>query len=95
MLKNLVTGGSGFLGSHLVEALVARNEGVRVLLRSTSNITQLEGLGVELVTGDLNDIQSLKSATQGIDRIYHCAARATDWGSWESFYSANVVGVQN
>jgi len=95
MLRDLVTGGSGFLGSHLVEALVARGDNVRVLVRPTSEIIHLQSLGVELAYGDLNDVQSLRTATQGIERVYHCAARAADWGAWESFHTANVTGVRN
>jgi nucleoside-diphosphate-sugar epimerase len=95
MLRDLVTGGSGFLGSHLVEALVARGEGVRALVRSTSKTAHLESLGVELIYGDLNNIQSLRTATQGIERVYHCAALAADWGAWETFHAANVTGVRN
>ena len=82
-MRNLVTGGTGFLGSHLVEALLSRGENVRVLIRFTSKKDQLKSLGVELVYGDLNDIQSLKQAMQNIDRVYHSAAFATDWGTWE------------
>jgi nucleoside-diphosphate-sugar epimerase len=95
MMNNLVTGGSGFLGSHLVEALVARGEGVRVLVRSTSKTDHLEKLGVELYFGDLNEIQSLRTAIQGMERVYHCAALAADWGKKEEFYAANVNGVRN
>ena len=95
MHRSLVTGGSGFLGSHLVEALVARGDKVRALVRRTSNITFLESLGVELVYGDLNDSQSLKTAAQGMERIYHCAALASDWGTWEDFQVANVTGLRN
>ena len=95
MLKNLVTGGSGFLGSHLVEALVARGEKVRVLIRPTSKIDHLKNLKVELIHGDLNNIQSLRKAIQNIDRVYHCAALAADWGTWETFRSTNVTGVHN
>jgi nucleoside-diphosphate-sugar epimerase len=50
---------------------------------------------VELVYGDLNDIQSLKTAIQGMERVYHCAALASDWGTWESFLVANVTGLRN
>ena len=95
MLRDLVTGGSGFLGSYLVEALVAQGEEVRALVRPTSKIAHLESLGVELVYGDLNDVQSLRTATQGIERVYHCAALASDWGDWETFHAANVTGVRN
>ena len=94
-MRNLVTGGTGFLGSHLVEALLARGENVRALVRPTSNKIFLENLGVELACGDLNDIQSLKAAMQGIERVFHSAAFATDWGSWQTFHCANVIGVNN
>ena len=92
---NLVTGGSGFLGSHLVEALVARGESVRVLVRPSSQITILRKLGVELALGDLTDLPSLISATHGVKRIYHAAALAADWGSHKEFQAANVTGVKN
>lgn len=95
MIRNLVTGGSGFLGSHLVEALVTRGEEVRVLVRPTSKIDHLKTLEVELSYSDLNNVQSLKKAVQGIERVYHCAALSTDWGDRESFYAANVTGVSN
>lgn len=95
MLKSLVTGGSGFLGSHLVEALVARGEDVRALVRSTSDTAHLDSLGVELAYGDLTDIQSLGDAIQGVERVYHCAALAADWGDREAFRAANVTGVGN
>ena len=83
------------MGGQLVEALVARGEEVRALVRPTSKIAHLESLGVELVYGDLNDVQSLRTATQGIERVYNCAALAADWGTWETFHTANVIGVRN
>lgn len=95
MQRALVTGGSGFLGSHLVEALVARGDEVRVLVRPTSNVAHLESLKVQLVTCDLSDLQAAKKAAQGIERVYHCAALASDWGSWESFQAANVTSLHN
>jgi nucleoside-diphosphate-sugar epimerase len=95
MSTNLVTGGSGFLGSHLVEALTARGETVRALVRPSSKTEHLESLGVELVHGDLDDVQSLRAAAQGMERVYHCAALAADWGAWEAFRAANVSGVSN
>ncbi len=95
MRKNFVTGGSGFLGSHLIDALVARGEEVRALVRPTSKIDHLQNRGVELVYGDLSDVSSLEKATKGVERIYHCAALAADWGARETFYAANVTGVSN
>jgi nucleoside-diphosphate-sugar epimerase len=95
MHRDLVTGGSGFLGSHLVEALVARGDEVRVLVRPTSKIDHLESLGVQLVYSDLNDSQSVRKAAHGMERIYHCAALASDWGTWENFQAANVTGFRN
>jgi nucleoside-diphosphate-sugar epimerase len=94
-MRNLVTGGSGFLGSHLVEALVARGEEVRVLVRPTSRTAHLENLGVELACGDLGNLPSLKAAVRSVERIYHCAALAADWGTWEAFRAANGTGVRN
>lgn len=94
-MKNLVTGGSGFLGSHLVEALLARGEKVRALVRPTSKTVHLASLGVELAYGDLSDVQSLRTATRDVERVYHCAALAADWGTQEAFHAANVTGVRN
>lgn len=95
MQKVLVTGGSGFLGSHLVDALVARGDEVRVLVRPTSNVAYLESLPVQLITCDLSDLLAVKKAVQGVERVYHCAALAADWGSWESFQAANVTGLHH
>ncbi|HVO37847.1 MAG TPA: NAD-dependent epimerase/dehydratase family protein [Spirochaetia bacterium] len=94
-LTSLVTGASGFLGGHLAEALVRRGEKVRALVRRTSNTAHLQGLGVELVLGDLGDTASLRSAARGVDRVYHCAGLVSDWGTWEAFHAANVTGVAN
>jgi nucleoside-diphosphate-sugar epimerase len=95
MIRNFVTGGSGFLGSHLVEALVDRGEEVRALVRPKSKTDHLKSLGVELFYSDLNDVQTLQKAVQGTERVYHCAALSTDWGNRTDFYAANVTGVHN
>lgn len=95
MHRDLVTGGSGFLGSHLVEALLARGDEVRVLVRPTSKIAHLESLNVQLVYSDLSDSQSVRKAAQGMEHVYHCAALASDWGPRENFQAANVAGFRN
>lgn len=83
------------MGSHLTEALVRRGEQVRVLVRSTSKTEHLAPLGVELFPGDLGDIHSLRNAAQDIDKVYHCAALAADWGSREQFDKINLTGTRN
>ncbi len=94
-MKTLVTGATGFLGSHLVEALVGRGEEVRALVRPTSQVERLRALDVELVQGDLADAGSLPAAVAGVGRIFHCAALVGDWGSWDDFRRTNVQGVRN
>lgn len=71
----LVTGATGFIGSHLTDALVARGETVRCLVRSTSDVRYLKTLGVELVYGDLRDEASLIAAVKGVSTVYHLAAQ--------------------
>jgi len=94
-MKCLVTGGSGFLGGHLVEVLVQRGDQVRVLVRHESKTEHLDHLGVELSHGDLGDRESLKKAARDVELIYHCAALAADWGRWHDFERTNVVGTRN
>ena len=43
----------------------------------------------------MNNIQSLREASRNMKRVYHCAALATDWGTWERFHSTNVNGIRN
>jgi dihydroflavonol-4-reductase len=73
MAKVLVTGGSGFIGSALIEELGQRGHDVHALLRKTSLTANLEGLRYTRVEGDLSDIESLKSAVRGMDYVFHLA----------------------
>src|SRR5258708_16531793 len=70
----LVTGGTGFLGAHIVRALLRRGERPRCLVRATSDRRNLEGLPVEIVDGDLTDVASLQRPTKGLASLFHCAA---------------------
>jgi dihydroflavonol-4-reductase len=92
----LVTGASGFLGSHVARLLVERGERVRVLLRRTSQTKLLEGLAVERVSGDLRDASSLDKAVAGVSTVYHVAA---DYRLWardpREIYESNVEGTRN
>ena len=94
-MRNLVTGASGFLGSHLVEGLLARDESVVAVVRESSSRDHLDRLGVEVVEGDIADRASLEPCLDGVDRVFHCAALVADWGTWDEFRAANVIGVRN
>lgn len=75
MKKYLVTGGAGFIGSHLVHALLKQGAFVRVLDDfSTGRRENIEGLDVELLNGDIRDAAKVKEAVEGIDVIFHEAA---------------------
>jgi dihydroflavonol-4-reductase len=95
-MTTLVTGASGFLGSHVARLLVERGERVRVLLRPASNAGLLDGLALERVTGDLRDPASLESAVAGASTVYHVAA---DYRLWardpREIYESNVQGTRN
>ena len=92
----LVTGATGFLGSHVARQLVARGEAVRVLVRPSSQSRAIEHLPVERVTGDLRDMASLYRAMEGAGRVYHVAA---DYRFGvrhpNEIYDSNVIGTRN
>jgi nucleoside-diphosphate-sugar epimerase len=92
---NLVTGGSGLLGSHIVEQLVRRGRRVRALVRPGSDVGFLASQGVELVEGDVTDRASLDRACHGVGRVYHSAARVGDWGPWREFVNVTIHGTRN
>jgi nucleoside-diphosphate-sugar epimerase len=89
----LVTGGGGFLGSAIVRMLVTGGETVRTYSRSS--YPHLARLGVEQIRGDLADPQGLVKACRDVEAVFHVAARPGIWGSYQSFYTPNVVGTRN
>jgi len=93
---DLVTGGTGFVGTHVVRALLARGRSVRCLARPGGVRTNLDGLDVEVVDGDLTDPPSLARAAAGCSTVYHCAAdyRLNARRPVEIF-DANVRGTEN
>ncbi len=95
-MTTLVTGASGFLGSHVARQLVARGEDVRVLMRPSSTNRAIADLSLEYVTGDLRDPASLERAMQGAQRIFHVAADYRLWARRKrEIYDSNVGGTKN
>lgn len=94
-MKALVTGASGFLGSHIAERLVQRGEDVRALVRENSRTDFLSSLGVELAVGDVTRATTLSAAVEGVDVVYHAAAKVDDWGPWKEFRAVTVNGTRN
>jgi len=92
---SLVTGATGLLGSHIAERLVARGDRVRALIRPGSDTSFLKSLSVELAVGDLTDAGSCARAVQGVDTVYHSAAKVGDWGTWAEFKAACLDGTHN
>ena len=92
---NLVTGATGFLGSHICERLVQANQPVRALVRAASDTAFLDSLGVDKFVGDLTDPDSCKAACHGVDVVYHAAAKVGDWGRWDQFQSHTIDATRN
>ena len=72
-MNTLVTGGTGFIGRLLLEALQRRGENLTALVRSPEKGAAFAAEGARIVVGDLEDNEALDSATRGQDRIYHLA----------------------
>src|ERR1700676_4422694 len=95
-MTTLVTGASGFLGSHVARQLVARGEDVRVLMRPSSTNRAIGDLSLEYVTGDLRDPASLDRALAGVKYVFHVAADYRLWAKKSrDIYDSNVGGTKN
>jgi nucleoside-diphosphate-sugar epimerase len=91
----LITGATGFIGSHLARRLLREGYRVRCLVRPTSNLALLRQLNVECVTGDLAATSSLAHAADGCRYVLHCAAYVSDWATVPEIRRTNVVGTRN
>ena len=95
MPEVLVTGGTGFVGHHVVRRLAGEGFTVRVLARQSSPTSLLEGLPVGIVRGDLTDPSSLQRAVKGCSAVFHVAADYRLWARRpEELYSSNVQGTE-
>jgi dihydroflavonol-4-reductase len=90
-----VTGATGFVGSHVARVLAEQGADLRLLVRSSSDLRNIEDLKAERVTGDLRDAASLKKAVSGCDVVFHVAA---DYRLWvrdpDEMYRSNVEGTR-
>src|SRR5438477_2544989 len=95
-MKVLVTGATGFVGSHVAQALAAQGADLRLLVRPSSRMENIASLNAERVTGDLRDPDSLKRAMQDCEFVFHVAA---DYRLWvrdpQAMYRANVEGTRS
>jgi len=92
-MKVLVTGGGGFIGSALVHELV--NRGFRVTSFARGDYPELNKIGVKMVRGDLSDINAVTRVCEGIDMVFHVAAKAGISGVYKDYHLANVTGAEN
>lgn len=90
----LVTGGTGFVGSHLVELLVSRDHEVTCLVRDPGNIRWLKEQQVKLVQGDCSDLNSLAAAVRDASIVYHVAG-LTKAARRRDYYEVNHIGTRN
>ncbi|MGZ3615078.1 MAG: NAD-dependent epimerase/dehydratase family protein [Thermodesulfobacteriota bacterium] len=93
-MKALVTGGTGFIGSHLVEALLQRGTRVRCLLRKKSDLKWLAGLPIEVAFGDCGDNTSLEEAVKEVNQIFHLAG-VTKAVTENTYFEVNALGTEN
>ena len=95
-MKAFVTGATGFLGSHVARALAEQGAELRVLVRPTSDLRNIEGLNADRVVGDLRDPSSIDKALCGCDVVFHVAA---DYRLWvrdpAEMYRSNVEGTRS
>ena len=95
-MKILLTGATGFVGSSLARLLLQEGYEVKTLVRAEADRRNIDQLDLEVVTGDLKDFESLKSAVRGCNGLYHVAADYRLWArNPQEIYDANVQGTQN
>src|ERR1044071_6950252 len=94
-MKALVTGGAGFIGSNLVDALLERGDDVRVLDNfSTGNRANLEGRAVEIVEGELRSYERVHAAMRGVEVVYHLGALGSVPRSVQDPLTSSAVNVE-
>jgi nucleoside-diphosphate-sugar epimerase len=93
-MRALVTGSTGFIGSHLVQSLLDKKYEVRCLIREQSDQRWIKDKNVQIVSGSYRDQESLRRAVRGMDVVFHAAAVITAF-DWDTYYAANVEATEN
>ena len=94
-MKTLVTGSTGFLGSAVLRELLDDGREAKILIRKGANTANIDGLDVEIAYGDLRDSESLLSALNGCEILYHVAAYYSLWNRDQKLiYEINVEGTR-
>lgn len=95
MASAFVTGGSGFIGGHLIRRLVADGWTATALARSDASAERVRAAGAEPVKGDLDDVEAMAAGARGCDFAFHAAAALGEWGRREDFVRGNVTGTEH
>lgn len=93
-MKALVTGGTGFIGSHLVESLIRKNYEVYCIVRNPSKLRFLEGLKVKIIQADLSNKETLREIKWEYDLVFNLSG-ITKTANYEEFFKANYMGTKN
>lgn len=93
-MRYLITGATGFVGSHIADACVHRNQTLSAIVRPTSDARELEKLGAILYRGELSDANLVRQAIHEADVVVHCAAKVGDWGPVDEYRKVNVESLR-
>jgi nucleoside-diphosphate-sugar epimerase len=94
-MEILVTGGNGFVGRHLVLALLERGDSVRVLALPAEDASWLEERGIAVYRGDVRNAETLLAPMHGVEGVFHLAAMMDVWRPLQDYYAVNVTGTEN
>lgn len=94
-MKTLITGAGGFIGFHLARRLLKEGHAVRGLFMPGEETGGLEDIGIEIARGDLTKPGTIAGIADGIETVFHLAARTLDWGTRRQFESIMVEGTKN
>ena len=95
-MKILVTGATGFLGHHLTKRLIRDGYEVRILKEKNTSSDLIGDLKLEIIEGDIRDLETVKKAVSGCDIVFHLAGLISYWNGLDSLlYEINVIGTEN